>query len=246
MSPFLLVIPVAIAVLLLAKKANENRIGPVASTSSSPLSSRLLSATLELLPSSSTVLKPGDPIVDIIYGGRRPDVLGGPTFGYYSTYLREDKDGNKVSGGTTCAITLAYLMGKAGWPADMINRLSTDVVPGGGFVPGAHITRMVTGARARKRGWYIDHPTELLPGDAYHIDHPEKPNSDHVGEVVGVGEKRADGTRLIETADGGQGHPGYYIHRNTRTLSADGKTLTLNGVPARVLGVIRPKKETVA
>jgi len=203
------------------------------------LNDALLASTLELLPTSSTVLRPGDAVLDGVYGQRKPDAFGAPVWGYYQTILGKNDDGTPRKGGTTCGIVLAYEMAKAGWPVEMINRLPTDpVAPGSGFTPGLHISKIV--GYAQKKGWYKRTPgTDLQPGDAYHIDHPEKPNSDHVGVIVGVNGNQ------IETADGGQ-ETGATVKRNVRTLSADGKTLTLDGRSARVLGVIRATPEAVA
>jgi hypothetical protein len=211
------------------------------------LNEKLLEATLELLPNATTILKPGDAILDVVYGGRKPDLYGGPVWGYYQTFLGDNPNGSKRSGGTTCSTVLAYLMGKTGWPFDMIDRAPTDPVPGGGFTPGGSLTKIVFGAKKPSRRWYLDKPgANLRPGDAYHIDHEGKANSDHVGVILEVGDALPDGTRRVVTADGGQGHPGYEVHWNTRILSADGSTLTLNGVPARLLGAIRATPELVA
>jgi hypothetical protein len=56
--------------------------------------------------------------------------------------------------------------------------------------------------------------------------------------VRSVGEPRPDGTREVSTVDGGQG-TGTDARWQTRILSADGRTLSLDGVPARLLGVVR-------
>ena len=205
---------------------------PSSSTPASDLNTRLLAETLKLLPSADTVLRPGDAALDPIYGGRRPDAYGEPAWGYYQRVIGTNQDGTPKSGGTTCAITLGYLMSLAGWPADMVNRLPSDpVAPGGGFTAGLPVSKIVSGAK--KRGWYLPPTTPLRPGDAYHVDH-WRPNSDHVGDVVAVN------GQTVETADGGQGR-GADVHRNIRVLTSDGgnRTLTLNGVPARLLGVIR-------
>jgi hypothetical protein len=204
---------------------------PSTQPSLSPLDAALLAAGRDLVPAPSTILRPGDPALDVVYGGRLPDVFGAPAWGYYETKLAGGR-----SGGTTCGIVLAYLMARAGWPRGMINRLPSDPAPGVGFTPGWHVTRIVEGAK--RRGWYLAPPAGPRVGDAYHVDHPPKPNSDHVGLVESVSPARADGTRTVTTIDGGQG-TGADVQRQTRTLSADGRALTLNGVPARVLGWIR-------
>jgi hypothetical protein len=143
-------------------------------------------------------------------------------------------------------LALAFWMGKAGFPADMVNRKVDDAdAPGGGFMPGSQITKEVGGAQ--KHGFYMKPDavgTDWQPGDAYHVDHPPKANSDHVGVVVAA-TPNADGSVTIETGDGGQGS-GADIKRTLRTLSADGKTLTNNEtrIAARVLGIIRASDAT--
>jgi hypothetical protein len=56
--------------------------------------------------------------------------------------------------------------------------------------------------------------------------------------VLSVSAPEADGTRRVETADGGA-EDGATVMRHERVLSADGSTLTLGGAPARMLGVAR-------
>ena len=202
------------------------------------LNDALLSAVLELLPTASTVLRPGDAALDPVYGGRRADAFGAPAWGYYQRKIASG------SGGTTCGTVLAYWMGRAGWPLDMIDRAPTDpVAPGASFTPGLSVSKIIDGAK--RRGWYQAGGMSWQPGDAYHVDHPPRVNSDHVGAVVSVSAPRADGTRIIETGDGGQGD-GADVKRNLRTLSADGSTLTLDGVPARVLGTLRATPQAIA
>lgn len=214
------------------------------------MNERLLDEATRLVP-GDVVLRPGDAALDPVYGGRVADQYGAPAWAYYSTKIGPD-----TSGGTTCSTVLAYLMSRAGWPMDMIDRAPTDpVAPGGGFTPGMSMSKIVYGAkhppkRSGRSVWYLDAPVEPLLGDAYHVDHPPKANSDHVGVVVRVGDRAADGTREIVTIDGGAGS-GADVQRQTRVLSADGRTLTLilpNGVrvPARMLGVIRAKEEAIA
>jgi hypothetical protein len=206
------------------------------------MNDRLLAAVLELLPESSTVLHPGDAALDAVYGGKRPDAYGDRAWRYYQRKIGPDK-----SGGTTCGTTLAYWMGRAGWPSDMIDRAPDDEfgAPGAKFTPGMSVSYFVAGAK--RRGWYVEEAAVgvLQPGDAYHVDRPPKPNSDHVGVVISVSAPAADGTRTVETGDGGA-EDGATVKRNRRTLSADGSTLTLGGAPARLLGVVRPKPEVVA
>lgn len=207
-----------------------------------PLNAALLSVARQLFPTPSTVLRPGDPVLDPIYGGRVADIAGGPSWGYYSVHL-PGPNGTTHSGGTTCGIVLAYELARAGWPKDMVNRSRLDpVAPGSGFTPGMHISKIVGGAK--QRGWYRD-PTSTppQPGDAYHEDHPPRPNSDHVGGILSVSDPRADGTRQVITFDGGAG-TGADAQLHTRTLSADGQSLSLDGVPARVLGWIRADPNT--
>jgi hypothetical protein len=181
------------------------------------------------------------PTWDAILGGRRGEVFGGPAWGYYQTWVGPS-EAQRVSGGTTCGIVLAYLLAKSGAPVDMVNRLPTDpVAPGSGFVPGAHISKALAGAK--KAGLYIDKPRRLVPGWAYWIDHEGRPGSDHVGTVYAVGPVKPDGTREVLTADGGQTCPNdqpstQCMKFQTRTLSADGSTLTLAGSVARLLGAI--------
>ncbi len=206
-----------------------------------PLNAALLAVATQLFPNNATVLQPGSPLFDVIHGGRRPDAFGAPSWGYYSIFVGRNADGSPRSGGTTCGVVLGYELARARWPADMINRLPTDAAPGSGFDIGMHVTKFIAGAR--ERGWYHGAPFEPQPGDGYHADHPPKPNSDHVGVIVSVSAPRADGTREVVTVDGGQ-PPGWYAHRNTRILSADGRTLTLSGVPARVVGYIRADSST--
>ena len=232
---------------------------------SSPMNDRLLAAALNLIPDAGTVIAPGSPAFDAVAGGRRPDYLGAPAWAYYSTFASVDPAGNKRWGGSTCSTFLAYWMGMTGWPADLIDRAPSDAfgAPGGGFAPGASLSKIVGGGK--RRGWYVaadSHGFQLQPGDIYHVDHVGHPNSDHVGLVRSVGDPRADGTRVAETIDGGQAAavnvPGASAEANaalsrgasarwqSRTLSADGRTLSLGGVPARILGVVRAAPESVA
>jgi hypothetical protein len=240
--PYVLGLVALMVVLLVAKSTSEEK--PVAATKppekpekkgKRTLNDALLDANLKFVPDATTVLSPGNPILDVAYGGRLPDMHGGPAWKYYQTYL----DDAKKSGGTTCSTWLAYVMALAGWPAEMIDRSTTDPAPGGGFTPGWSMTKIVAGAQ--RKGWYRKKPAagDWQRSDVYHIDHAEKPNSDHVGQVLEVGDPQPDGTRRVVTLDGGQGQPGYHVQWQTRILSADGSTLTLQGVPARVLGLIR-------
>jgi len=194
-----------------------------------PLNAALLAAGHELLPAPSLILRPGAPELDPVYGGRLPGG-GDGKWRYYET-----------GHGTTCGVTLAYLMGRAGWPGDLVNRDPDDAygAPGGGFEIGAHISKIVGGAL--RRHWYLEPGPGVVPrpGDAYHVDRPPKVNSDHVGLVESISSPRSDGTRLLVTVDGGQGATGADVKRSTRTLSADGRTLATNGAPARMLGWIR-------
>jgi hypothetical protein len=204
----------------------------------------LLTAGTALVPTGTTlhpVLGTPDPVLDPVYGGRGPDMNGAPSWKYYQMILGRNADGSVRKGGTTCVITLTYLMGLSGWPKEMINRDPADQwATGSGFTPGS----MKLISVAKKLGYYKDPVTAFSgdgwqAGDGYHIDHPEKPNSDHVGMVSAVSAPAADGTRTVETIDGGQG-TGADITRSLRKLSADGKTLTSPlGVSARVLGIIR-------
>ena len=203
----------------------------------SPLDAALLREARALVPEGVT-LRPGDTALDPVYGGRIPDAFDSPAWRYY-----QERVGPGKSGGTTCGVTLAYLLGKAGWPADMVNRDPSDpYAPGGGFSVGMHIARIVSGAERPDRRWYrapgASGDALPRPGDAYHVDHPPKLNSDHVGVVESVSAPRADGTRAVTTIDGGQG-TGADVKRNERVLSADGRTLTLGMTPARVRGWIR-------
>ena len=230
---------------------------------SNPMNDRLLAAALADLPDASAVVSPGSPTTgdrfDAAAGGRRPDYLGAPAWAYYTTFASVAPDGSKRWGGSTCATFVAYWMAKAaGWPASMVDRSPADAfgAPGSGFQPGMSLAKVVGGAKAA--GLYVtaDSPGfEFRPGDVYHQDHPPAANSDHVGVVRSVGEPRADGTREVVTVDGGQGAavqlPGADAAANAalsrgasarwqaRVLSADGRTLSLGGVPARLLGVVR-------
>jgi len=245
MPAWLIGLAIAAAVLLFARKTSGPSpaiAGGAKRKGASKLNDDLLTAATELVPDASTVLRPGDPRIDPVYGGRMGDRFGAPAWGYYQVLL----DANGKKGGTTCVITLGYLMGRSGWPADMVNRPADDKfgAPGSGMRPGS----MKVIDAAKVHGFYK--LPELvgaawLPGDAYHIDHPPRPNSDHVGTVASVSDPAADGTRQVETIDGGQG-AGADIKRNVRTLSADGKTLALGGDVARVLGVIRADGGAVA
>ena len=219
--------------------------GPASTSSTAPsstppdtLGGRVLQVARELWPTPSTVIQQPAPLWDQILGGRVADLYGGPAWAYFATYVGE-KDGKKVSGGTTCAILASYVLSRAGAPAAWINRLPTDpVAPGAGFTPGAHFPKMLNGAKAG--GFWLDRPPTLLPGDLYFVDHPPKPNSDHVGLVLERGPLRADGTREITTGDGGQTcASGQCAKIATRILAADGSTLTRDGIAARVLGAIR-------
>jgi hypothetical protein len=196
-----------------------------------------LDAARAMLPPGAT-LRPDDAAIDPVYGGRKGELHGAPVWTYYQTVLGESEDGTVRSGGTTCGIALAYVLGQAGWPRDMVNRRVDDPwSPGGGFEAGAHLMRLVGGAK--RRGWYLGPGASgaWRPGDVYHVDHPPKINSDHVGLVERV-EALSGGGARVTTIDGGQ-ERGAVIARRVRVLSADGRTLTLDSVPARVLGVIR-------
>jgi hypothetical protein len=224
------VVTVTVAALLWWRRRKGKRVDVPPSVS--PMNAALLGAGRDLVPDASTVLRPGDARLDPVYGGRVADVAGAPAWRYYDVKLA---DGS--SGGTTCGVALAYLLGRAGWPADMVNRAPDDAwAPGGGFVPGLHVSKIVGGARSR--GFYLGPQAGPQVGDAYHVDHPGRPNSDHVGLVKYVGAPLPNGTRAVVTIDGGQ-ETGATVREEERVLSADGRTLTLGGVPARVLGWIR-------
>lgn len=198
--------------------------GSSVSNTSNP---KILAAALALLPSPSDHLEPPDAGLDPVYGGRRGEMFGAPSWRYYQTRL----DASGRSGGSTCGIVVGYLAGLAGWPRELLNRAADDAwAPGERFTPGHPIIALVGGAKAA--GLYIPAPVELRPGDVYHVDHPPKPNSDHVGIVMSV-----DG-QTVGTLDGGQGS-GATIKRNVRQLSPDGRTIALDGLPAHLLGVIR-------
>jgi hypothetical protein len=109
-------------------------------------SARFLRAILDTLPDARAILKPPDPLWDRMLGGKVADVAGGPAWGYYQARLPQP-DGTWKSGGTTCGIVAAYWAGRAGWPREWVNRLPSDPVPGAGFRPGWHITKVYEGAR---------------------------------------------------------------------------------------------------
>ena len=198
----------------------------------------LLAAALQQISDAETVIQPGSPEFNAVGGGPQFVCCGQPAWPYYQMVV---SIAPPRSGGTTCSTFLAYWMSVAGgWPADMIDRKPTDAdAPGGGFVPGLSLSKIIAGAK--KRGWYHDAQAGdvgLQPGDIYHVDHPAHPNSDHVGIVREVRDPGPDGTREIGTIDGGQGS-GADARWQTRILSADGKTIALDGIAARLLGVVR-------
>lgn len=245
---------VAVAVQLLRRP-------PAAPALEAPVgtpNARLLAAALSSLPSASAVLKPPDTLWDQILGGRLAPFLDGLTWGYFSTWLGTKPDGEKKRGGTTCGIVAAYWAARAGWPVAWINRRKDDAAaPGGGFTPGAHITKLHEGAR--KAGWLITFdaspasssstrpatsisgvPVELRPGDLYGTEKPEglvfdgqKVDSTHVGVVKSVGTPDAKGNREVVTLDGGQtctgegGRPMQCAHWNTRRLTPAGLLVML-------------------
>jgi hypothetical protein len=199
----------------------------------------LLAVVLQQIPDESTIIQPGSNEFDDVAGGRRGEAFGAPAWAYYSTFAGQNPDGSKRSGGTTCSTFVAYWMSRAGgWPADMIDRAPTDpVAPGGGYTPGSSLSKIIFGAK--RRGWYKNAGSlDLQPGDVYHVVHPQHANSDHIGIVRAVGEAEQDGTREVCTVDGGQG-TGADARWQSRILSADGTTLSLDGVPARLLGWVR-------
>lgn len=279
--PWLVALAVAAALTLAARRAGEapspwlpaSPATPPAKSRRkiSPMNDRLLAAALADLPSPTSVVAPGSTAFDAAAGGRRPDYLGAPAWAYYATFASVDPAGNKRWGGSTCATFLAYWMARSnvgadgGWPAAMIDRAPDDAygAPGSGFQPGASLSKVVGGAKAA--GIYVAADStgfELRPGDAYHQDHPPAANSDHVGVVQSVGPPRGDGTREVQTIDGGQAAkvvvPGADAAANAtlsrgasarwqvRVLSADGRTLSLGGVPARLLGVARGAPNVLA
>ncbi len=225
------------------------------------LNARLRAAALANLPDKDAVLTLGNPTWDLILGGRKPDYLGGPTWGYYATYAGQNPDGTKRKGGTTCGTVNAYWAGKAGFPVDMIDRLPSDPVPGSGFQFGESISKFYAGAR--RRGWVVTASAPasarvaglgdaadarpLRPGDYYCVVHDgatyngQPSSGEHVGVILDVSGPNAEGARTVRTADGGQlcGPNGdQCAHWNTRTLTSNGQ-LVLNGSAGRLAWVVR-------
>lgn len=223
----------------------------------------MLDAALELLPEPASVLEPPSPAWDGVLGGRIGEIFGAPAWRYYAVRVGQNPDGSYRKGGTTCGIFTAYCAAKAGWPIDWINRAPDDKwAPGSGFTPGAHISKLLAGAK--KAGWWIPAPTssasgpanivgddlgasfELQPGDYYHQNHDGatyngKPaDGSHVGIIFSVSSPDARGFRQVVTLDGGDTNAKgeQCAKRHTRTLSPQW-TLTYAGTESRLVGIVR-------
>ena len=250
-------VPVALAaaagLVVLAR-----RTGPTAAT----LSARLRASALASLPDTGVIVTLGSAEWDLMLGGRKPDYLGGPTWGFYSTFAGTNADGTARKGGTTCGTVAAYWAAKAGFPVELIDRLPSDPVPGSGFNPGASISKLYAGAKAR--GWMLSAPSsstassstavsgvgaagavELQAGDYYCVVHDgatyngQASSGEHVGVVLDVSAPNAEGSRTVRTADGGQTCGGNQCaHWNTRTLTRAGQ-LVLDGAAGRLAWIVR-------
>ena len=245
-------------VYLVRRRSQSSAPGGVAVDDS--LNGRLRAAALHDLPDPSTVLTLGNPTWDVVLGGRKPYYLGGPTWGYYSTFAGENPDGTKRKGGTTCGTVAAYWLSKAGFPADMIDRAPTDPAPGGGFTPGASISKVLAGAQ--KRGWLLTGKLApaavagvgvaaststlvLQPGDYYCIVHDgatydgKASSGEHVEVVLDVSSPNAAGDRSVRAAAGGQKCGENECARwVTRTLTAGGQ-MVRDGEARRLAWIVR-------
>ena len=128
----------------LVRHAWEKKLGPSHGVPhpllADTLDARLLAASLALLPTHKTLLVPPNPQLDAVLGGRRGDGL---SWRYWSK-------GN----GSPSGVVGSYLIGKAGWPMDLVNRAKDDDwVQGDGFVRGADVEKIREGAK--KRGWLV-------------------------------------------------------------------------------------------
>lgn len=224
-------------------------------------SARLRAVALVDLPDAATILTLGNPLWDLMLGGRKPDYLGGPAWGYYSTFAGLNPDGTKRKGGTTCGTVAAYWAARAGFPADMIDRLPTDPAPGSGFTPGASISKFYQGAQ--RRGWVrtggIPGPhlaglagpplaipqAVIVPGDYYCIvkdgaTYNGQPSSgEHVEVCLDVSAPNAKGDRTVRSAAGGQEcGDKQCAHWVTRILTTGGM-LVRDGEARRLAWIVR-------
>lgn len=171
------------------------------------LRSDLLNVILQDLPTSASTIDRSSARFDQLMGGK----LATGMWGRYQTNF-----------GTSCAVTVTGWMLDAHAPPDMLNAPAPG---GGGFVPGAHFTRLMDGAK--RRGWWRTpspgQTPDVRPGDIYMSQHG--PNTEHMGVVVAV-TPNADGSLTVETADGGQvssaALSGPDIKRQFRTFTKGG------------------------
>jgi hypothetical protein len=167
------------------------------------LRATFLSDVLATVPNSDSVVdQSSDTFADLAGGKKGNGIWGRFQTGY----------------GTSCGVIVVGWGLEAGLPPDMLN---ADSPGGSGFTPGAHFSRLQSGAKAH--GWWNTPTTgqlpSLRPGDIYFINHGDGNNA-HVGVIVSA-TPSADGQSLtIETADGGQGtSTDQQISRQIRTFS---------------------------
>jgi hypothetical protein len=127
---------------VLVRHAWEKKLGPSYGVPhpllADTLDARLIASSLALLPTHKTVLQPPDVHMDAVLGGRTKD-----GWRYWS------KDDGSPSG-----TLVSYLIGKAGWPVDMVNRARDDAwAPGDGYVPHGAIAKLRDGAKTH--GWLV-------------------------------------------------------------------------------------------
>lgn len=186
----------------------------------------LADTILSYLPTPDSVLGPGAAAFDELMGGK----LG---TGRWARY--------EQGHGTNCGVAMVGFGIAAGLPPDLLNAAPP---AGSGFTPGAHFSRLRSGAQAR--GWLRNPVAGQLPdvrrGDIFVSEKPPRDGVDgaHVGVVLSA-ERSGDAIEL-ETADGGQ-DGGVAIRRRRRTVRfSDGALAYWDGssIPAGTVAIITP------
>jgi hypothetical protein len=158
-------------VAVIVKHLWEKRLGPSQGVPhpllADTLDARLLASSLALLPTNKTVLSPPGPAIDAVLGGRsksKKDI-----WRYWSS----------ADGGPS-GVVASYLIGKAGWPLDMVNRARDDAwAPGSGFEPGKDVEKAKDGAK--KRGWLV------TPVFSNHGESPSMAGADSLVDALDLG-----------------------------------------------------------
>lgn len=196
------------------------------------LSERVASAVERDLPRSDSVLTEPSPRWDALLGGR----IGPGKWRYY-----------EAGYGTTCGVTAAGWLAKAGAPPGMINR---DPPEGSGFGPGAHISRLRQGAQ--ELGWLFRPRAGQLPnlrrGDVYCMVRAtsDGTSGEHVGVVLKS--KRIGDSLHLVTGDGGQTSDAgkQAAKRRNRVVYPDGTVVTPGSGSATLAWWIRMGGEAIA